>query len=224
MNYDWDFSVFVHYIPAFKRAIWITIKLSVYSSFWGTIIGVFLGVIYRVKPLNYILLPINDILRAIPVLVLMFFFYYFPYVEIFNLDKAPSSFFCATLALTLAQAVFTADVVRAAIDGVSNNTILGAQALGLKQRNIWHHIILPDVFRQILPTMIAFYIGNVRLSSLASVIGTEDSVYVAKIAITQNFRSLEAWIIVALIYIALVLPLSIFSRFLEKSKWLKRRS
>ena len=165
---------------------------------------------------------VHDAVRAVPVLVLLFLAYYFPYIEIIGIAP-PSAVFAAIIAMSISQAAYTADIVRAAIDGVSKGPVLAGKALGLKDRHIWCHIIIPDIFRQILPAQVAFFIGIVRLSSLASVIGASEVVYVARVAIAQNFRSLEAWLLVALIYIALVLPLTWLSRKLETSEWLKRR-
>jgi polar amino acid transport system permease protein len=222
MAYDWNFNVFSQYVPAFVSGTLVTIELSVLSSLLGTVGGFVLGPVLRIKPLDRVSLPVNDMFRAVPTLVLIFFFYYFPYKEMFGISP-PSAFFAACAALTLSQAVYTADIVRAAVDGVSKGSILGARSVGLKESAIWQYIIVPDIFRQILPSLIAFYIGNVRLSSLASVIGCEDVVFVARITIGQKFRSLEAWIIVAAIFIVLVLPLTWFARKLEGSQWLKRR-
>ncbi len=222
MNYDWDFSVLTPYLPALGRGALVTIELTVISCVVGSILGILLGILYRLRPLDRILLPLNDIVRAVPLLVLLFFIYYFPYSEILGISP-PSAFVCAVVALSVAQAVYTADIVRAAVDGVSNGSIMGARSLGLREKEIWWHITLPDIFRQILPSLIGFSIGTLRLSSLASVIGCEDVVFVARSAISQRFRSLEAWIIVALIYVALVMPLAWLARKIEGSKWLKRR-
>ncbi len=223
MGYDWDFSAFLPYRDAFLRGIWVTIKLSVISSILGTLLGFLLGAIFRVRILAYLLLPLNDVGRAIPMLVLMFFFYYFPYPQVLGLP-APSAFACAAAALTFAQMVFTADIFRAAVDGVPQGVILGARSLGLRETTIWRYIVIPDIIRQILPTLVAFYIGSIKLSSLAAVIGAEDVVFVARVAVGQTFRSLEAWVLVALVYVALVLPLSYLARRLEKSEWLLRRA
>ena len=223
MSYDWDFSAFWPYRYALLRGVWVTIEISVISTVIGTIIGVALGALFRVVPFKRTIFFLNDVLRAIPLLVLLFFFYYFPYKQIFGIFPL-SAFACTILAMSLSQAVFTADLVRAAVDGVSKKTILGARSLGLRESAIWQHVILPDVLRQTLPSLIAFFIGIVKLSSLASVIGCEDVVFVAKIAIGQQFRSLEAWTLVAVIYIILVVPLTMFARRFEESKWLKRRS
>ncbi|WP_019601051.1 ABC transporter permease subunit [Teredinibacter turnerae] len=222
MAYDWNFSIFIPYWPAFLRALVVTIELAVYSSFIGTILGFLLAFALRLNVVGRLFRLINDIFRAIPVLVLMFFFYYFPYDSVGV--PAPTAFYAALAALTLAQANFTADIVRSAIDGVNVKIIDGARSLGFKEHTIWLKVRLPDVFRQILPTLMAFFIGNIKLSSLASVIGTEEVVYVAQTAVGQTFRSLEAWVIVGSLYIVIVLPLTFFSSYIESLEWMKRKS
>jgi polar amino acid transport system permease protein len=224
MSYDWNFSIFAPYWPAFIRGIWLTIEISVVSAVAGTLAGVALGAIYRAIParLQKLALIFNDVLRAIPILVLLFFFFFFPYQDFLGI-KPLSPVTCSILALGLSQAVFTADLVYAAVERVSQRTIQGARSLGLRDTAIWRYIILPDIIRQILPTLIAFWIGILKLSNLASVIGVQEVVFVAQVASAQEFRSLEAWVIVAVIYVILVLPLTLAARGFEKSEWLKRR-
>ena len=223
MGYDWNFSVFVPYADAFVRGAWIALALALVSSVLGSLLGIPLGMILRVRGLSWVFLPLNDAIRAIPILVLMLFFYAFPYKDVLGIVPV-SEFTAAVLAMTLSQMVFTADLVRGAVDGVSRQAILGARAIGLREPAVWRHIILPDVIRQILPALLAFFIANIKSSSLASAIGVRELVFTARIATGTTARNLEAWIIVAGIYIVLVLPLAWFGRWIEKSKWLKRRS
>jgi polar amino acid transport system permease protein len=199
------------------------LELAVISSLVGTVLGFALGICLRFPVIGPSLRLLNDMLRAIPLLVLIFFFYYFPYLELFHI-AAPGPFLTSAIALTLAQINFTGEIVRSAIDGVSVRTIDAAKSIGLKQWMIWWYVILPDVLRQILPTLVAFYIGNIKLSSLASVIGCEELVFNARLAVGMTFHSLEAWVLVAAVYIILVLPLTTAARQLERSEWLQRRS
>ncbi len=222
MEYDWNFLIFWPYWPAFLRAALVTLELAFFASLLGTILGFGFSFLLRARLWGPFFRAINDTFRAIPILVLMFFFYFFPY-QVVGVP-APSAYYAALFALTLSQLNFTADIVRSAVDGVSAATIDGARALGFREHTIWLKIKLPDIIRQILPTLMAFFIGNVKLSSLASVIGTEEVVFVAQTAVGQTFRSLEAWIIVAGIYIALVLPMTFLASQIEKSNWMKRRA
>ena len=223
MNYDWDFSGVLHFMPAYKRAVIVTINLAVLSSVLGTLLGVPLAVPLRWRRLVSLpLLFVIDIFRAIPNLVLIFFFYYFPYKELLGIQPV-TPFTAALTALIVAQAAYSADVFRAAIDRVPQEQVLGLRALGFPERSIIWHVVVPHVTRQTLPTQVAFWIGNLKLSSLAYVIGVGEVVYVAKTGMAQNFRSLEAWLAVALIYIILVLPCAYILRMLEHSKWIRRQ-
>ncbi len=222
LNYNWDFSFLLSYRDAFLNGIVVTLYVSLMSFIIGTIVGILFGMLIKYIKRNYILLLINDAIRAIPMLVMIFFVYYFPFKALLGINP-PNALYSSIIAISISQAAYTADIVRSAINSVSSKTIQGAKALGLKEVVVLRYIILPDIIRQTLPAQIAFLIGIFRLSSLASVIGANEIVFVARTAISQNYRSLEAWIVVAIIYIILILPLTFLSRRLENSKWLKRR-
>ena len=222
MDYDWNFAIFDNYKNALLGGVWVTLKLTLLSSLIGTLLGIPISFLLRQRIIKFIAIPLNDVVRAIPILVLIYLFYYFPIGQMFGV-KALSAYQCALWALIITQAVFIADIIRGAIEGVSKNSIDAALSLGLKSRQIWRYVMLPDIFRQILPTLIAFYIGNLKLSSLASVISVPEILYVAKSAGSQSFRTLEAWVLVCIIYIILVLPFTYIARKIESSKWLKRR-
>ena len=222
LSYDWDFSVFLPYWPALVRGAWVSIELTLLSSIFGTVFGVLLALPLRWPVIGPVLGGLNDAMRAVPLIVLLFLFYYFPSSQILGLPPL-SAFWAAALAMTLAQANFTAEIVRAAIDAVPRRMLDSARSLGLKEVPILLHVVGPNVARQVLPTLIAFYIGNLKLSSLASVIGTEELVYVTRIAVGQTYRSLEAWILIACVYVVLVTPCTLLARKLERSAWMARR-
>lgn len=223
MGYSWDFSGVLHFLPAFGNAVLVTLALTLLSSVIGTLMGLPLVVLLRCPLL--IRAPfvfVVDALRAIPNLVLIFFFYYFPYRELIGIEPF-SPFLSALAALVVAQAAYSADAFRSALDQASRSQILAVRAIGYKERHVIWFVIIPSLVRQTLPIHIALWIGNLKLSSLASVIGVEDVVFVAKVSMTQSYRSLEAWIFVAAIYVLLVLPATYGLRFLERSSWIARQ-
>ena len=222
LGYEWDFSALGPYWPAFGRGVLVTVELALLSSVAGTLAGIPLGVLLRgptalVVPLRVVV----DALRATPNLVLIFFVYYFPAGAMFGVEGF-SPFVAATLALTVSQAAYTADLVRAAVGAVPEEQVLGLRALGLQRIDVIRYGVVPSVVRQVLPGHAALWIGNFKLSSLASVIGVQDVVFVAKVAMSQSFRSLEAWIVVGAVYVAVVLPLTYALHVVESSRWLNR--
>lgn len=222
MTYDWNFTILRPYARDFERGILITIFLGLGSSIAGTILGLPLGwALRRSRGLRIGLLA-NDALRSLPTLFLILVFNYFPWREVFGIQPL-SPFLCALCALTLGQATFTADLVRGAIANVQPGPLMAARALGIGEKDIALHVAMPDVIRQILPAISAFWVGNLKLASLSSAIGVQDVVFVARVAAGQQFRSLEAWVVVAVIYLILLTPLTTAVRLLESHKWLKRR-
>ncbi len=222
-GYDWNFSVLAPFVGAFAHGALITIVLSVLSYLIGSFIGIWAGAFFRAIPGARLLFFLNDWVRAVPLLVMLFLVYFFPTKELFGVSPL-SAFWSAIVAFSIIQAAYTADVVRSAIDQVPQRVILAGHAIGLTKIDLWRFVILPDVLRQVAPAQLAFFIGNVRLSSLASVIGVQDVVFVSRAISAQTFRSLEPWLVVAGIYIVLVVPLTMLAREFEQSQWLKRRA
>jgi len=223
MAYSWDFSALRGYQLAFLEGAGITLALGVASSVIGSLLGVPVAILLRQHPL--ISTPVGlivDAIRAIPNLVLILAAYYLPFDTLIGWS-GPSPFLASLIGLTIAQIAYSADLVRSAIDAVPEAQLTAARGLGFREWQVARWVILPFVVRDVLPSHMALWIGNVKLSSLASTIGVHDSVYVARLAMSQTFRSLESWIVVACIYIALVTPLTLLQRRIERSEWLRRR-
>ena len=79
---------------------------------------------------------------------------------------------------------------------------------------------MPHVLRDILPGMTVLYIAMLKMSSLASIINVREIVYTAQTVIADISRSLEAWAIVGIIYISIVIPATYGARHLER--WAKK--
>lgn len=223
MHYSWDFQAITQFWPALIFGIGVTLRLAILSSLIGTIAGGVIGTLLTPKTwLSECGLLCIDAVRAIPNLVLIFFFYYFPYQQILGSQPVGAEV-AALMGLSTAQAAYSADLIRNAFLQVPRSQVLGLEALGFSRRQVGIHVKLPSVIKQVFPAHVALWIGNLKLSSLASVIGVYEVVYVAKTAMAQTFRSLEAWIVVAIIYVILVLPISRISRRLESYAWLTRQ-
>jgi polar amino acid transport system permease protein len=224
MNYDWDWGVIWQYYPILLDGLIITIILSLFSIVSGTILGFTIGFIVsygqnKFPELRVIILFLIDIVRSLPLLILILLLYYAsPYF--FKV----SPFWIAYAALTINLSAFVADVLRGAIEGVPRPLLEAGYALGMTNLLVARRIIIPEAIRQIIPTLALLYIDILKLSSLASVIAVNELVHVSTEISAISFRSLEIFVTLAIIYIALILPFSYFSRRLENAKWLSRRS
>ncbi|MDO8544478.1 MAG: ABC transporter permease subunit [Opitutaceae bacterium] len=220
MNYDWNFSRLAPYTRAFASGTATTLTLTFWVVVLGTIVGVGLGLVLRRRAAIYAMYPIIDVIRAIPPLVLLLFFYFLLSRNV--IGRTVDAYWVCVIGLSLNLAAFVADLVRAAVANVPASVIDAGLALGMRRHQVTRHVVLPHVARELLPSLTALYIGMLKLSSLASIINVRDVVYAAQTVIADISRSLEAWVIVGVIYVVLVLPATYGARRLER--WSRRGS
>ncbi|MEW8552640.1 MAG: amino acid ABC transporter permease [Candidatus Thiodiazotropha sp.] len=218
MNYDWNFARLAPYFDAFLSGTGITIELTFLVIIFGTLLGLIVGLMLRNKLLRSFLFPVVDVLRALPPLVLLLFMYYFLTVQV--IGTTVTAFWVCVIAMSLNLAAFTSELVRSAIENVEASVVDAARALGMSHNQITRHIVLPYVLREIIPGMTVLYIAMLKMSSLASIINVREVVFTAQTVIADISRSLEAWIVVALVYVALVIPSTYGARRLER--WVRR--
>lgn len=214
MNYDWNFARLMPYGEAFASGTLVTLSLTALVVVVGTILGVLLGLTLRKGLLRVATYPVVDILRAIPPLVLILFMYYLLTRQVIGV--AVPAFWVCVVAMSFNLAAFTSDLVRAAIENVPRDALDAGRALGMTESQITRHVVLPRVVREIIPGMTMLYIAMLKMSSLASVINVQEVVNTAQTVIADVSRSLEAWTIVGVIYIVLVVPATYGARAIER--------
>lgn len=220
MNYDWNFGRILPYWTAFLSGTGVTLLLTLFVIVSGTVLGILTGFLLRRRVARVVLYPVIDVVRALPPLVLILFMYYLLTQQV--IGTAVPAFWVCAIALSLNLAAFTSDLVRAAIANVPPGAVDAGRALGMSHEQLTRHIVMPHVVREIIPGMTVLYIGMLKLSSLASVINVREVVYTGQTVIADVSRSLEAWTIVALIYVILVLPATYAARRVES--WVRRGS
>lgn len=122
----------------------------------------------------------------------------------------------AVLALAIGYSAFVAEVFRAGLQSVDEGQIEAAEALGLDSWQRFRLIVFPQAFRTILPPLGNDFVAMVKDSSLVSVLGVTDVTQLGKVAAAGNFRYFETYNVVALIYLAMTVTLSLGLRRLER--------
>ena len=218
MNYDWQFGRLLPYVKAFESGTVTTIELFVLVIIVGTLGGIFLGLLIRSRIVFTILLLPLDIIRAVPPVVLILFAYYALTEQVIGITI--DTFSACAVALSINLAAFVADLVRSASASVPRGDVEASQVLGFSPWQTFRHITFPLMLRTLAAPMLMLYIGMLKATSLGSVIGVREVVYSGQAVIASNARSLETWVVVSAVYVAIVLPMSFAARKLEK--WARR--
>ena len=175
-----------------------------------------------------------EVIRGIPVLVLLFYIAFVgapglvslynwlatPLIQVGWLDTLLVRDFSLTwraiIALTIGYASFISEIFRAGIQAVDEGQIEAAKALGLSRYQRFRMIIFPQALRKIFPPLSNDFVAMVKDSSLVSVLGVADITQMAKVYAAGSFRFFETYSIVAYIYLILTIGLSLFLRRVEK--------
>lgn len=214
MIYDWNFGRLAPYASAFAQGTLTTIELSALVIIVGTLLGVLLGLVLRQPQMAPLLYPLTDAARALPPLVVILFMYYALTPQVVGVSV--SAYWVYVLAMSLHLATFTGDLVRSGIEAIPRSLVESGRSLGMTEIQAFRHLFVPHLVRALIAPMTALYIGMIKTSSLASVINVSEVVYAAQTVTVQTSRSLEAWCVVGVIYIAIVVPATYALRWLER--------
>ncbi|MEO0635096.1 MAG: amino acid ABC transporter permease [Pseudomonadota bacterium] len=227
-----------------REGIYITVMVTVTSFICASLIGLGLavGVLSKSIWLRQICRFYIEIIRGIPILVLLFYIAFAAvplgvegwnyataglqeagYLEELRTRDIPF-LTRAMMALTIGYSPFIAEVFRAGLQSVDKGQIEAATALGLRPWARFRTIIFPQAIRTILPPLGNDFIAMIKDSSLVSVLGVADVAQLAKLYAAGTFRYLETYTIVAYIYLILTLGLSLMLRGLERRLRSGRRS
>jgi len=198
-----NWKVFVDTLPLLLKGLWITIGLGVSAIVLGAAGGLFLVLLrlYAPVPVRFLAISYINVFRAIPLLVLLIVIYYaLPFVGL-----RLNSFTSATMALSLVSAAYSAEILRAGIEGVPRGQSEAARALGLSRIRQMTDVILPQAIKLVIPPLTSNSINVMKDTSLASVVAMPDLLKQATQAeaLAANPTPL---ISAALIYIVLLLP------------------
>ncbi len=191
----------------------VTLKISLISMVITLIIGVitaFLRLSHSVigKILARIYL---ELIRNTPLLI-QILFTYFVIAPLFNL----SPFVSAVISLSLFEGAYTSEIIRGGISSIHKGQWESAYSLGLSSLDTYRYVIIPQTFSQILPPLASQTVSLIKDSALVSTIALFDLTMAGQEIVSETFLTFEVWFTVALIYLSVTIPVSVFIRILEK--------
>jgi polar amino acid transport system permease protein len=152
-----------------------------------------------------------EAIRNTPLLVQLFLFY-FVLAPIFGIDR----FWSGVLCLAFFEGSFAAEIIRGGIQGVDRGQYEAGDAAGLTVFNKYRYIIVPQAMPLILPPLTGLLISLIKHSAIVSVIAVTELTTTGLNLISDTFMAFEIWFIIAGIYLALTVSLSIGVGQLEK--------
>jgi polar amino acid transport system permease protein len=192
------------------------ILLSLELMFGGITIGIALGIIIAIARTNKIACPVINrfisIVRGTPlILQLSFFFFAFPSITGIKLN-----IICAgIIAFGLNSSAYIAEILRSGIESLPKGQFEAAKTLQIGIIPMWRDIILPQVFRNVLPSLTSELITLLKETALISTIGGMDLMRRAQSVASEQFTYFFPLSIAAIYYYALVLLIEYIGKKIE---------
>lgn len=221
-NYQWGWYVIspnnkigLSNIEFLLGGLKFTIMVSLISMVFAIILGLIVSIAgtTKIKVLNVINIGYTEIIRAIPVLVMILWVYYGLPV-LFNLNF--SAFVAGIIALSICESPFVSEIFRSGIQAVPVGQKEAGTSLGLNFLQKFYLITLPQAIRIILPALGNQFVYMLKMSSLVSIIGLNELTRKANELVVSQYRPLEIYTFLVLEYLVLILIVSYMVRRLER--------
>jgi polar amino acid transport system permease protein len=209
-----DWSSVWEYRELFWHGWLITIEISIASLFLSTFLGMLAALLERSEmPVLVQLAKIYvEIVRGTPLLVQILFFYY----VIAHQMGLENRYVAGIIVLSLFQGAYIAEIIRSGIEAVSTTQLESAKAIGFTKLQAYRFVIFPQAIRQVIPPLAGQFASIIKDSSLLSIIGINELTNAAQQINSVTYSTLESFLPLGLAYLILTLPISLWSKQLEK--------
>lgn len=215
LQYTWNWEGVWAYRSVFLRGWWMTIVLSLAALGLSAVIGLSVALARRgpVLALRSLARLYVEIIRGTPLLVQIYVFFY----VIADAFEIENRYVLGVVILSLFSGAYISEVIRAGIESVGRTQLDSARAIGLTRAQTYRHVIFPQALRQSLPPLAGQFVSLVKDSSLLSIIAITEFTYSAAKVSSTTASPFEAYLPLALGYLILTLPISLWTRRLEES-------
>ena len=212
---DFDWSVVADALPALLSGARLTILIALAGLVGGLIVGVIAGLMrtYGNAVLNAIAFVYIELIRGTPIVVqVMFIYFALPVLA----DIRVNPMTAAITAIIVNAGAYIAEIVRGTLLSVSKGLKEAGLALGVPMWKVLVYIIGPIAFRRMIPPLGNQFIVSLKDTSLFIVIGVGELTRQGQEIMAANFRAVEIWSAVAVLYLIMTGTLTLILRATEK--------
>ena len=219
---DLDFEVITRTLPYLLTGLQYTFQLTLVAAIGGTIFGTLLAMarLSAFKPLAVTAAAYVNLMRSIPLLLVIFWFYFLIPVLVQNLmgwERPPQigAERSAYITFIMFEAAYFCEIMRAGIQSISRGQVGAAYAVGLNYWQAMKLVILPQAFRNMLPILLTQSIILFQDVSLVSLLNVTDFVGASVKIAQRDSRVVEMYLFVAVVYFVLCYALSFLVKRLQ---------
>jgi glutamate/aspartate transport system permease protein len=219
-----DVDVIERSLPyLFREGMTFTVTLTLMAMTGGIVFGTALAMmrLSSRRPLALLAGGYVNLMRSVPlVLVIFWFFFLVPYIGAWAIGASQpikvGAFWSAVITFTLFEAAYYCEIMRAGIQSIPRGQVWAGYALGLDYWQTMGRIVLPQAFRNMLPVLLTQTIILFQDTSLVYVISATDFLGAAAKIANRDYRLVEMYSFVAVVYFVVSYGLSTLVRRLQR--------
>ncbi|MCO6531722.1 MULTISPECIES: amino acid ABC transporter permease [Lactobacillus] len=197
------------------KGLAVTLFISVIAIVLSFVLGSILGIIRysKIKFISAIIGFVVDLVRNLPLLLIIFFTYF----GLPNIGLRPGAILSAVIAMTIFESSMLAEIVRSGIQSVAVGQIEGARSTGMSFVQALWHVVLPQAYRHMIPTIIGQFVSLIKDTSLATIIVVPELMQHAQVIYGQNANYIvPMFAALTLLYFIICFTLSMAGSYLHR--------
>jgi len=219
---DLDFAVIGRVLPYLLTGLQYTVQLTLVAALGGIVFGTLLALarLSSFKPLALAAAGYVNLMRSLPLLLVIFWFYFLVPVLVQKLmgwERPPQigPERSAYITFIMFEAAYFCEIMRAGIQSIARGQFGAAYAVGLTYWQAMQLVILPQAFRNMLPVLLTQSIILFQDVSLVSLLNVTDFVGAAVKIAQRDSRIVEMYLFVAIVYFIMCYTLSFMVKRLQ---------
>lgn len=214
LHYGWNWEAIWQYRQKFMQGWLMTVVISASALLVSLVVGLLTALARRSAflPLRYSAVLYVETIRGTPLLVQILILFY----VVANAFRIENRYIVGVLALSLFAGAYLSEMIRAGIESIRDSQLESARAIGLTRGQTYRYVIFPQVVRQLIPPLTGQFASIIKDSSLLSIIAVNEFTLNAQEVNAFTYSTLESYLPLAVGYLLLTLPISLFSRILER--------
>lgn len=220
------FNIIINYYPHILKGIGNTMLIAITGTAFGLLIGLFTGIIkttplsenkflrFLQRFLNGIISVYVEIFRGTPMMVQAMVIYW-GYAMLAGGNTLP--LIPAGIAIvSINTGAYMAEIVRGGIISVDKGQFEGAYSVGMTHTQSMFYVIIPQMLRNILPSISNEFVINIKDTSVLNVIGVSELFKIGDIIFKMNYKMFETYTVICIIYFILTFTVTRLLRLVER--------
>ena len=219
-------NIVAKYYPQLLSGVGNTMLIALTGTVAGLVIGLLTGIV-RTAPfsrngfvralhriLNAVIAVYVEIFRGTPMMVQAMVIYWgYAFATCGStLPLIPSGM----LIVSINTGAYMAEIVRGGIISIDKGQFEGAMSIGMTHSQTMFKVIIPQVMRNILPSVSNEFVINIKDTSVLNVIGVTELYYFAGIIKRQSFETFQTYLVVCALYFILTFTVTRLLRLAER--------